>query len=303
MVPLLFDQIARPKITPGVYGLSDSRACAFLKNQIWIASISHIPKLDYRGVWASLKSCSHEFQEQQPHSKTSQRPKGRQAKPQENPADHPLSRAKSPPRSSPSPHARPPCPVATAAADAERPPLPPLDSSLGSDQACTTRRQLMDPAMEELERRSRYLISLVRRTKLDDPPRPEPEPELRPEEPSGREGKPEAEAKAKGEERAAAEERKVAVRVRAADMPLSLQRRAVRIAVEAAASMPRVENKRLALALKKDFDSTYGPAWHCIVGTSFGSYVTHSLGGFLYFSIDKVHILLFRTAVEPLGCT
>ncbi|MBA0580928.1 hypothetical protein Gorai_023126, partial [Gossypium raimondii] len=36
-----------------------------------------------------------------------------------------------------------------------------------------------------------------------------------------------------------------------------------------------------------EFDSTYGPAWHCIVGTSFGSYVTHSLGGFLYFSIDK----------------
>ena len=51
----------------------------------------------------------------------------------------------------------------------------------------------------------------------------------------------------------------------------------------------------------KDFDTTYGSAWHCIVGTSFGSYVTHSLGGFLYFSVDKVHILLFRTAVEPLA--
>ena len=51
----------------------------------------------------------------------------------------------------------------------------------------------------------------------------------------------------------------------------------------------------------KDFDTTYGPAWHCIVGTSFGSYVTHSLGGFLYFSVDKVHILLFRTAVEPIA--
>lgn len=50
----------------------------------------------------------------------------------------------------------------------------------------------------------------------------------------------------------------------------------------------------------QEFDSAYGPAWHCIVGTSFGSYVTHSLGGFLYFSIDKVYILLFKTAVEPL---
>lgn len=50
----------------------------------------------------------------------------------------------------------------------------------------------------------------------------------------------------------------------------------------------------------QEFDSSYGPAWHCIVGTSFGSYVTHSVGGFLYFSIDKVYILLFKTAVEPL---
>ncbi|KAL6001412.1 hypothetical protein ACLOJK_007146 [Asimina triloba] len=40
----------------------------------------------------------------------------------------------------------------------------------------------------------------------------------------------------------------------------------------------------------EEFDSAYGPAWHCIVGTSFGSYVTHSLGGFLYFSIDKIFI-------------
>ncbi|CAA7395697.1 unnamed protein product [Spirodela intermedia] len=90
------------------------------------------------------------------------------------------------------------------------------------------------------------------------------------------------------------------IRVRAADMPLELQRRAFRCARQVLGSMPKLDSKRLALTLKKEFDSTYGPAWHCIVGTSFGSYVTHSLGGFLYFSVDKVHILLFRTAVEPL---
>lgn len=50
----------------------------------------------------------------------------------------------------------------------------------------------------------------------------------------------------------------------------------------------------------QEFDSTYGPTWHCVVGTSFGSYVTHSLGGFLYFSIDNVYILLFKTGAEPL---
>ncbi|XP_019434003.1 PREDICTED: dynein light chain 1, cytoplasmic-like [Lupinus angustifolius] len=91
--------------------------------------------------------------------------------------------------------------------------------------------------------------------------------------------------------------------VRASDMPLSLQNHAFSFARNILDSMPpkKLDSKRLASALKKEFDSSYGPVWHCIVGTSFGSYVTHSLGGFLYFSIDKVYILLFKTTVEPLG--
>lgn len=49
----------------------------------------------------------------------------------------------------------------------------------------------------------------------------------------------------------------------------------------------------------QEFDWVYGPAWHCIVGTSFGSFVTHSVGGFLYFSMDrKLYILLFKTTVQ-----
>ncbi|KAL5208215.1 hypothetical protein ABZP36_032650 [Zizania latifolia] len=99
------------------------------------------------------------------------------------------------------------------------------------------------------------------------------------------------------------EERKSVVRVLSADMPPALQRRAFRCARDELAGMPhsprRLQPKRLALALKKEFDTAYGPAWHCIVGTSFGSYVTHARGGFLYFSVDKIYILLFRTAVEP----
>ncbi|KAK3155192.1 hypothetical protein QOZ80_2BG0200020 [Eleusine coracana subsp. coracana] len=108
---------------------------------------------------------------------------------------------------------------------------------------------------------------------------------------------------AKASEAGGGEERKAVVRVVAADMAPALQRRAFRCARDELAAMPhfprRLEPKRLALALKKEFDTAYGPAWHCIVGTSFGSYVTHARGGFLYFSVDKVYILLFRTAVEP----
>ncbi|KAF5442766.1 hypothetical protein F2P56_035389 [Juglans regia] len=126
----------------------------------------------------------------------------------------------------------------------------------------------MEGAEEELERRSKFLDSLIKKKK-------------------------------------AIEQQEqhdcLNVRVRASDMPLPLQNRAFRCARDQLDSMPgKLDSKRLALALKKEFDSWYGLAWHCIVGTSFGSYVTHSSGGFLYFSIDKVYILLFRTTVEPL---
>ncbi|GLJ48247.1 hypothetical protein SUGI_1018660 [Cryptomeria japonica] len=90
------------------------------------------------------------------------------------------------------------------------------------------------------------------------------------------------------------------VRVKAADMPPILQERAFRCARQCLDSMDKLNSKRVALILKKEFDTSYGHAWHCIVGTSFGSFVTHSLGGFLYFSVDKVSILLFKTTVEPL---
>lgn len=94
----------------------------------------------------------------------------------------------------------------------------------------------------------------------------------------------------------------VNARVKAADMPSEMQVHAFRCARMACDSQSgSFSSKQLAFAIKKEFDKTYGPAWHCIVGTNFGSFVTHSVGGFLYFSIDKVSILLFKTAVEPLN--
>jgi dynein light chain LC8-type len=170
----------------------------------------------------------------------------------------------------------------------------------------------MDPASEELERRSRYLSSLIRRTKLSAapahllPPVPEPEPQAAPvpeagagagklpfpvpgeaepavaekekqelkvkEEPTVerevREGRVLVGATAKEKKREVVkgggevkgkqddEPRKASVRVRAADMPLPLQRRAIRLAYEAIAAMPRLDSKRLALALKKVCTST-----------------------------------------------
>ena len=49
----------------------------------------------------------------------------------------------------------------------------------------------------------------------------------------------------------------------------------------------------------QEFDKLYDPGWQCIVGIDFGSFVTHQLGCFIYFSIGSLVILLFRGAAAP----
>ncbi|KAL2515939.1 uncharacterized protein Fot_29910 [Forsythia ovata] len=89
------------------------------------------------------------------------------------------------------------------------------------------------------------------------------------------------------------------VKVVAVDMPPFMQIHAVDCARKTHDSLEKFTSKTLAFALKKEFDGVYRPAWHCIVGTGFGSFVTHSVGGFIYFSMDhKLYVLLFKTTVQ-----
>ncbi|KAH6778429.1 Dynein light chain type 1 family protein [Perilla frutescens var. frutescens] len=90
------------------------------------------------------------------------------------------------------------------------------------------------------------------------------------------------------------------IRLRSADMPVPMQERALRHAraLLDAAAHRRPNPTLLARSLKKEFDSVYGPAWHCVAGKSFGSFVTHSPGGFVYFSVDSFSFLLFKTEVH-----
>ncbi|ESQ42031.1 hypothetical protein EUTSA_v10014655mg [Eutrema salsugineum] len=98
--------------------------------------------------------------------------------------------------------------------------------------------------------------------------------------------------------RIAAAAEMLTVRILAADMPGFMQAHAFRCARTTLDSLEKFSSKHMAFNLKKEFDKGYGPAWHCIVGSSFGSFVTHSTGCFLYFSMDKLYILLFRTKVR-----
>lgn len=54
-----------------------------------------------------------------------------------------------------------------------------------------------------------------------------------------------------------------------------------------------------SLCLLQEFDRTYGPGWQCIVGTDFGSFVTHCFGCFIYFRVGSLAILLFRGSAAP----
>lgn len=50
----------------------------------------------------------------------------------------------------------------------------------------------------------------------------------------------------------------------------------------------------VARSVKTAFDAAYGPAWHCVVGRDYGSYVTHEVGAFVYFFVGGWSVLLFR---------
>ncbi|KAG5453941.1 Dynein light chain 2, cytoplasmic [Clonorchis sinensis] len=81
--------------------------------------------------------------------------------------------------------------------------------------------------------------------------------------------------------------------VKNADMEADMQQDAVDVCNEAMNKYTM--EKDVAAHLKKEFDSRYGPTWHCIVGRSFGSYVTHETKHFIYFYLGNNAVLLFKS--------
>eukprot|EP00894_Picocystis_sp_ML_P003853 jgi/Pico_ML_1/54370/g4729.t1 len=83
------------------------------------------------------------------------------------------------------------------------------------------------------------------------------------------------------------------VEIKSTDMDEAKVLEAVRVAREAL-QVDKLE-KAVAETVKKHFDGKYGVNWHCIVGQSFGSFVTHREGAFLYAYVGKYAILLYKT--------
>ncbi|XP_057506190.1 uncharacterized protein LOC130789440 [Actinidia eriantha] len=78
------------------------------------------------------------------------------------------------------------------------------------------------------------------------------------------------------------------------DMLQTMQQAALDLAAKALDFYDVTEPTEIARFIKKEFDRAYGGGWQCIVGTDFGSFVTHCYGSFIHFCIGSLAILLFR---------
>jgi len=80
--------------------------------------------------------------------------------------------------------------------------------------------------------------------------------------------------------------------IKNADMAEDMQNFAIEVATEA--MKEKTIEKDIAVLITDAFDKKYNPAWHCIVGRNFGSYVTHETKHFIYFYLGQYSILLFK---------
>ncbi|XP_034034276.1 dynein, light chain, LC8-type 2b [Thalassophryne amazonica] len=75
------------------------------------------------------------------------------------------------------------------------------------------------------------------------------------------------------------------------DMSEDMQQDAVDCALQAM----EYNIKDIAAYVKKEFDKKYNPTWHCIVGRNFGTDVILATKPFIYFYLNQVAILLFKS--------
>lgn len=72
------------------------------------------------------------------------------------------------------------------------------------------------------------------------------------------------------------------------DMDAAALRHAIETARAALAECGDWQSKGDAVVarIKEEFDSKYGPSWHCIIGKHFGSKVTHAARQFCFFYLN-----------------
>ena len=58
------------------------------------------------------------------------------------------------------------------------------------------------------------------------------------------------------------------------------------------------ETQGLACAetIKTEFDERWSPHWHVVIGRNFGSFVTHETKNFIFFYLDTLAIMIFKSS-------
>nr|XP_020747006.1 dynein light chain 1, cytoplasmic-like [Odocoileus virginianus texanus] len=80
--------------------------------------------------------------------------------------------------------------------------------------------------------------------------------------------------------------------IKNADMSEEMQQDSVECATQA---LEKYNIEKDIAAHIKEFDKKYNPTWHCTMGRNFSSYVTHESKHFIYFYLDQLAILLFKS--------
>ncbi|CAG9329923.1 unnamed protein product [Blepharisma stoltei] len=81
--------------------------------------------------------------------------------------------------------------------------------------------------------------------------------------------------------------------IKSVDMPEEIANKAIQTAFDAKEKF--TNHNQIAAYIKRQFDSEFQPAWHCIVGRGFGSFVTHDTGNLVYFFLEEFAILLWKS--------
>jgi hypothetical protein len=80
----------------------------------------------------------------------------------------------------------------------------------------------------------------------------------------------------------------------AEDMTDEMSKDAVKIARDAYLLAGDV-NSSIADLIRKKFDRDYERGWNCIVGKSFGAFVTHEIKSYIYFSVQPgSYVMLWK---------
>mmetsp|Transcript_26518 Transcript_26518/g.36957 ORF Transcript_26518/g.36957 Transcript_26518/m.36957 type:complete len:91 (-) Transcript_26518:249-521(-) len=82
--------------------------------------------------------------------------------------------------------------------------------------------------------------------------------------------------------------------VKSTDMDQKMLEIAIRVATAAFNKFPDSQTE-VANFVKTEFDSRYGPNWHCIVGRNYVAKVTHTTKSFAYFCHGPSALLLWKS--------